>query len=292
MRVKINAIKVLLAFLLIAQMVGMNALDICAYSDVVWEGPVEDSFFSSHQDECVEEGRYYITNGPDDMIVVYIKPNSKKEAFRLENGIKIYISFTYEDKDGRLWGIYEKYEDGKTLTGWILMDQLLNVYDAAEFRKEFEDEIVNESGTLSDEYEGKTIYFFDFPGQNADGTQITIDDAPGYSQTFVDELGYKWGYCSYYYSMRGWFCIDNPTATYDELYIAEAPVREIDHSDDNKPEKDITERKKDKSDKKDNGSLTDKGTMVAVVGTIILIELIASIILIVVLAKNGKNKRD
>lgn len=202
-------------------------------ADIIWEP--DDDFYYDHTSECTYINRMYTANGPDGIVIVYKSPESPKVITRLENGENIYISYTYEDSDGIIWGIHEDYNHKKT--GWMPMDYMNVVYDSISFAEEFETDIVTQDGVLDDAYLGKDIYLWKYPGAeecypmgpNEIGTNEYL---PSYSKVFVDEEGRSWGNVGYYFGMKNvWVCIEQPTADFDMLYPDGAPQRGTVQSD-------------------------------------------------------------
>ena len=81
-------------------------------ADIIWEP--EDMFYNDHASECTYVNRAFTANGPDGIVIVYKNPESPQKVTQLENGTVIYISYTYQDSDGILWGIYENTNAKKT----------------------------------------------------------------------------------------------------------------------------------------------------------------------------------
>lgn len=204
-----------------------NMTNLSVMADVIWEGPVENSFFARHQFECISEGRTYTTQGPDGRVAVCQEPSRESLLTYIPNGESVYVSYVYETEEGQKWGITGGLNAADPV-GWIRMDSLLEQYDETVFYREFGDQIEFKSGEISKEYLDKSVYFWSFPGSKYGYlTSVWRDETPYYSQVFVDEMGYTWGYCSYYYASKGWICVDKPDANYEELYPNGGPVREL-----------------------------------------------------------------
>lgn len=183
-------------------------------ADVIWEP--EDSFYRDHEEGCTYVNRRFTADGPDGRVIVYRSPESPKEVCSLENGTETWISYTYQDRDGILWGVYEDGDD----TGWLPMDYMRVVYDYISFEAEYGEEFVEQSGVLGQECQGKEICFWQYPGSD-EYSAVTIDwqNMPEYRQVYVDEKGHSWGFVGYYYARKNfWVCVDAPAAGYEELY--------------------------------------------------------------------------
>ncbi|MDE7251897.1 MAG: hypothetical protein K2O32_03010 [Acetatifactor sp.] len=183
-------------------------------ADVIWE-PL-DSFYEKHSSECEYVSRTFTANGPDGEVIVYESPVSGREVARWENGFKAYISFTYEDENGVVWGIYE--EQGSK-TGWMPMEYMDVVYDAISFAEEYEADITAESGALDEQYLGESVRFWRYPGAT-EGYEATVESyVPEYHGIYVDSQGHRWGNVGYYFARRNfWICLDQPGADFDTLY--------------------------------------------------------------------------
>lgn len=189
-------------------------------ADVIFEP--QDSFYWEHRGECQYLSRTYYADGPDKVAVVYRSPESSAVVERMKNGDELWISYTYEDKNGISWGYCENYEED--WAGWVPMDYLLLKYDFICFQEEFGDRITTpvEYGVLSAEGE---VYLWNYPGSE-DSMIYTVDREypPVYEAVFTDDAGRNWGYIGYDRGIRNiWVCLDDPTADYRTLYAENAP---------------------------------------------------------------------
>ena len=203
--------------LLLALVLCLSVLP-AASADVIFEP--EDSFYWDHRGECQYHSRSYYADGPDNVAVIYRSPVSSAVVERVKNGGILWISYTWEDAEGFLWGYCENFEEN--WAGWVPMDYLLLKYDHICFREEFADRIVEESGTLT---EGGNIRFWSYPGSE-DSTEFTADGEylPEYDEIFIDDAGRTWGYVGYLFGTRSiWICLDDPTADYRTLYAEHGP---------------------------------------------------------------------
>lgn len=187
-------------------------------ADVIWEP--QDSFYEEHTSECIYEGRSYTANGPDGVVILYESPQSSRQIDTWENGHKVYISFTYEDKQGRLWGVCE--EDRKS--GWVPMAYMDEIYDNVSFAREYVAEIQEQDGTLDERYMGEDIYLWDYPASPYQSAMTVSDHLPDYHRTYEDSAGHLWGNVGYYYGHKDvWVCLDAPDAGMDALYPDTVP---------------------------------------------------------------------
>ncbi len=203
-------------------------------ADVIWEP--EDDFYENHRSECTHVNRQFIAAGPDGVVILYKSPESDKEVATWENGYQTWISFTYEDGQGIVWGFPSGWEEK---SGWVPMEYMKVVYDSISFMEEHRNRIEEQSGRLDESYKDDIVYYWKYPG-SADGGSINMQDweyTPDYSSVYTDEEGRSWGYVGYFYGYRGvWICLDNPTAEYEELYPNGALQVEMKDNDEIKEE--------------------------------------------------------
>lgn len=194
-----------------------------ARADLIFE-PSEDTFYDLHSSECEYIDRVYTANGPDGKVILYESPESDVEITTWENGHIAYISFIYTDQNGTVWGIYNNGD--VTESGWMPMEYMKVVYDSISFQEEYDAEITEELGSIEEDYQGETIYFWKYPGSQ-DMDFMTADEyVPQYDKVYVDEEGRRWGHINYYYGRKNvWICIDQPTADFETLYPDGAPQR-------------------------------------------------------------------
>lgn len=185
------------------------------HADVIFEP--KDSFYEEFSSECEYIGRTFTANGPDGEVILYKSPASDRVIARWENGFKAYISFSYTDDNGVVWGIYEDLSGSQT--GWMPMEYMDVVYDSISFREEYQSEFTAQEGTLDEQYLGKDIYFWKYPGASEGYRIQPSNDMPRYHSTYVDSQGHTWGNVSYYFGHKNvWICLDQPGAEFDTLY--------------------------------------------------------------------------
>jgi hypothetical protein len=175
-----------------------------AQADVIWE-PVDD-FYLKYADACKYEGRYYSSNKEDGSVTIYKSPNSSKEVgtFNLTEGY--YVSFTYADNKEISWGVLEI--EGKT--GWIPMSRLTLIYDNLCFKEDYQHQFLKYKGDYDDKLNNYFI-IWTFPGSGV--IQARFEDPitiPEITDTYTDGEDRVWGSVIYYYSARGWICLDDP----------------------------------------------------------------------------------
>lgn len=197
-----------------------------ARADVIWE-PYHDDFYQQNMESCEYLNRTYTANGPDGKVIVYESPKNPTVVTTWENGFKAYISFTYTDAAGNVWGVYDDSESG--INGWMPMAYMSVVYDYISFQEEFAESISEESGTIPAVCAGQMVRFWKYPGADDYYEMSMPEDAeslPQYSKLFVDEAGQQWGYISYFRGTKHrWVCLANPDGSLEELYQGDVPKR-------------------------------------------------------------------
>lgn len=182
-------------------------------ADVIWQ-PM-DSFYQENESKCTYVNRRFTANGPDGVVILYESPKSPKVVTTWENGFEAYISFTYEDEDGVLWGIYDDFEQ----SGWMPMEYMEVIYDHISFFEDYGEEIIEQRGTLEEQYQKESVCIWSYPGATECYPMSIQSDLPTYNGVYTDEMGHSWGFIGYYFGRRNaWVCLDQPTADYEQLY--------------------------------------------------------------------------
>ena len=189
-------------------------------ADVIWEP--QNLFYEKHSNKCEYVDREFMANGPNGEVIVYKSPEDETKVATMKNGETTWVTWTYTDSDGIVWGYPNRFSDG-----WVPMDYLQVVYDYISFEEEHGSEFVEESGFVDEFYMKRSIYLWNYPGSTVfseiDMTGDWADWLPEYNTTYVDEAGRKWGFCGYYYGSRNfWVCLDATDADFIELYGEEA----------------------------------------------------------------------
>ena len=215
-------------------------------ADLIWE-PYEDDFYSKNYQDCKHVGADYITNGEAGYVTVYKAPDSSKEVAKFMNGKRFFVSFSWEDKGGNVWGVIEMnprgieegeyIRDGITL-GWVCMTDMAKVYSSGDFKQEHQDEFGEYQGELDEYVIEEGIVLWDYPGGKSSPNKLLSylnDEPPMYDYLYTDPDGNRWTYIGYYYGYRNvWVCIDAPEEeqieihyekeeTEEELHPAKAP---------------------------------------------------------------------
>lgn len=192
-------------------------------ADLIWE-PYHDDFYEENRVNCDYVNRTFSANGPDGEVILYESPKNPTVVATWKNGFTAYISFTYTDAEGNVWGVYEDMESG--INGWMPMAYMTVVYDFISFQEEHADNIMEESGTIPAMYAGQSIRFWKYPGAE-DFYEVPMpEDAEGmpqYNKVYEDEAG-QWGYIGYYRGNKNrWVCLANATGDLNSLYSEGAP---------------------------------------------------------------------
>lgn len=265
-----------------------------ARADVIWEP--QDSFYEKHSSECTYVNRQYITDGPDGVVIVYESPESDKVTATWENGMAVWISYTYEDERGVLWGISETEENG-----WMPMDYMKLVYDSISFEEDYSGQIEAQSGEVGEQYRNDTIYLWKYPAseqyRTMDLQSLGAEHMPQYAYLYIDETGHQWGKIGYFYGMRNlWVCLDAPTADYAALYPDGAPqIGEKEHAEDAEEQRPETaqsqtpERGGIERIEPQDGQARGR-TVVTVVVLVGMVVLVTAVLLFVLKKRGGREK--
>ncbi|MDF2484185.1 MAG: hypothetical protein K0R46_353 [Herbinix sp.] len=192
-----------LACLVIALLVSNTA-----QADVLWTP--NDDFFMKHYEECESLGRSYTANGEEGYVGIKKNPESKETLVNKENGSEFFVSFTYTDQKDNIWGVVEVDES----TGWVLMTNLVVVYDNFSFIEEHESEFQAYEGELDDYEPGEDPFqFYEYPGSGTPISWMNLqEERPEFTYTYTDSEDRKWGYVGYYFGHGGWICFSDPTS--------------------------------------------------------------------------------
>ena len=168
-----------------------------------------DDFFNKHFEECERLVRSYTANGMKGYVEIKKDPLSKETIANKENGTEFYVSFTYTDDKEQVWGVVEFDQN----TGWILMEDLLVIYDNISFMEEHKGNIEPFQGEWEDYVPGEeSVQFYPYPGSGKSVSAMDIkEDKPEVSYTYEDGEGRLWGYINYYFAHSGWVCLSDPT---------------------------------------------------------------------------------
>ena len=191
-----------------------------ARADILIE-PNND-FYSRNSGKCVYLGRNFYANGKDGYISLKNEPGSKKEAGTIENGNIVNIMFTYAND--KMWGVTEIYSDfmpniGWGANGWVLMDDLLLVYDYISFKEDYGHEFYPYEGGYGALYDAPAIALWSWPGSGVSTEKIdavlrgAVSEFhwPAAAYAYKDGEGREWCFFNYLYARRNfWVCVSDP----------------------------------------------------------------------------------
>lgn len=197
---KRKLIALLTAVLLLA------ALAVPAFADVIWEP--ENSFYSTHRDECAYHDRSYLANAGDGYVTVRKAPGSSAEIANIANGTRFFVQFVWTDQSGAQWGV--GYPAGEfDQMGWVPLADMELIYDYIAFEEDH--------GAQFGEYDGSgdaldSAYVYSYPGGMVTSElEASGDYRPTFQHLYTDENGLRWTFIGYYMGHRdGWVCIDDP----------------------------------------------------------------------------------
>ena len=189
-----------------------------ASADVVWG----NDFLDRNRDEVQPMNRLFIVNGPNGHVSAKVAPGSKKEEAAYVNGDLILIGSIYLHK-GRYWGIppisHMYYGNG-----WILMDELLMVYDHIDFVSEHQEELYAYTGSAGRILESEGYYVWRWPGSDMQKrhylTEYMQESDFVAQNAYNDNEGREWVYfrisggesfggLSQINAATGWICLDD-----------------------------------------------------------------------------------
>lgn len=184
-------------------------------ADIIWEPT--DSFYKAHREECKELYRSYIANGEDGYVALYKAPDSSEKVKLYENGYKFTFWYSYVDKKGKEWGLFEPGE-----TGWIPMDEVLLKYDNISFCEEYEAEFGEYNGEYEEELANNVITLWSYPCSGETQGQLPeINQNIKIYYTYTDQDDNVWGLLGYaelvqrndsskWSKYSGWVCLNDP----------------------------------------------------------------------------------
>ena len=195
-----------------------------ALADVIWEP--HDDFYHKEFVNCDYVGRSYTANGQGGTVAVMKEPGSSKTVATVNNGSTFYVSFSYTDKSGAVWGVVEFSVDasgsvspayGGGTTGWVRMSDLELVYDYISFDEEHRSEFKPYTGGYDVFKDINELVFWSYPGSGvivSTETKPQIDEYFELTTTYTDGNGKLWGFVSYYYGLKNvWVCISDLAGT-------------------------------------------------------------------------------
>ena len=216
----------------------MLMFPVIAYADYIWTP--SDDFYDNNQNKCDNLGRTFYANGVRGYVSVKKEPGSNSEIGAITNGLKYYVYSTYDLGDER-WGLImpDAWSIAPPIgvhTGWVLMDQLVLVYDNISFDEEHGNEFYVCSGDYAALFEVDELVFWRWPGS---GEIAMVHDDPADrsreparswlapTSAYMDSEGREWGKIPYFYASRYmWVCLSDPGNS-DIPVFNPAPIPEL-----------------------------------------------------------------
>ena len=180
----------------------------------------QNGFYEKHRKQCQRLGRDFYANGEGGSIALKNEPGATKDITSAVNGRTMYVGFTYKYK-GVEWGIADLYPEtygvyGKTITGWVPMEQLAVVYDYISFSEDHAGEFHDYTGDYSAFKDVSKIIAWAWPGSGITNGTVYVENfnADGrFEKAYTDPKGREWGYIGYLRGQRNlWICADAPEA--------------------------------------------------------------------------------
>ena len=123
----------------------------------------EDDFFKEHDEECEYVGQLYTAAGDAGVVYVYSSRISNEIVGEIPNGTDIWIDFTYQTKEGVLWGVQTPRRD-LSLGQWMNLTEFEIAKTAEDFEREHQDalEPIEQTYTLNEPRGYLTLW--EYPG--------------------------------------------------------------------------------------------------------------------------------
>ena len=189
-----------------------------ARADVMIEP--DNDFWRRNTDKMVSMVHNFYANGEAGYVIFVAEPNIVRESFSVSNGEIIYITYTYTDDAGVIWGVTERNTGNADRTdwksGWVKMSELQVIYDSYIFYDENKDSFLNRTFNAADYYTDGDFIVWTWPGSGvieqvirenliADG-ELPIDVMG--ETIYIDSDGREWGHAAYLYGSRDvWICL-------------------------------------------------------------------------------------
>ncbi len=176
-----------------------------AHADVIWE-PYTDKFYPSHADQCTYINRYF--DAPAE-VTGYESPENTTAKRTFSAGSTLFISHSYTDGAGTVWGVWE--EGGESC--WVKLEDLKNVYDSRDFMDEHRAQIAPYNGEMAGYAIENVLYLWSYPGSGVIDAKLSSGEAiteDAFSSVYTAPDGARWAYIPYLYAMSGWVYVDDP----------------------------------------------------------------------------------
>ncbi len=185
------------------------------YADIIYV-PDSNSFFLSNISECPYHGRSYTAADPSGMVKSFNAPDGKSEKATYPNGTQLYITHTYTDSEGVVWGISARghLDD----SGWMKINSLSLIYDYISFAEEHGSEFTAFDAAKYQLPTSGEIKLWKYPGSGIVAGKLDAANlcesqqaASQYiSQVYTSPDGRVWGFIKYIFSIKNvWVCLDD-----------------------------------------------------------------------------------
>lgn len=185
------------------------------YADIIYV-PDGNSFYLSNSSECPYHGRSYTAAGPSGMVKSFNAPDGKSEKATYPNGTQFFITHTYTDTKGVVWGI--SAEGHLTDSGWMKISSLNLIYDYISFAEEHGTEFTVFDAAKYQLPSSGEVKFWKYPNSgivagkldaaNLGDSQQT--ESQYISQVYTSPDGRIWGFIKYIFGMKNvWVCLDD-----------------------------------------------------------------------------------
>ena len=144
--------------------------------------------------------RSFYANGADGFVLLKEQPDAEDDIGKIENGRKVTIEGMY-NHDGTYWGFSRQF------CGWVLMDELLVIYDRISFEEEHKEEFYEYAGGYEKLKSAGRIVIWTWPCSGEISTTWDAkmaDDDFAFDCAYRDEEGREWGRMG-----DCWICIDD-----------------------------------------------------------------------------------
>lgn len=188
-----------------------------AFADILIE--LNDSFWWSHRDDCVNRSRVYTVNSPEGWAALWESPVSSKQTETLLNGTALDGNWHYTDEKGEIWFAVENVvnEDlDVPLRGWCRAADCLATPDAVSFEEAHGAEFEGWDQAYDHIFdEAEEIVVWTYPGSGEVKGELW---APAYEPEWLrdefnicwrDPQGRMWAYLERILAHRdAWICLD------------------------------------------------------------------------------------
>ena len=212
-----------------------------------------NEFYELNEDETEPAGKYgiklFVTNSPSGYVIPKEEPGSENgvstagfrykdfpgdidepenEVFVFENGNIFYLEATYLH-DGEYWGIMSPTHAYQP-PGWVLMDELLVVFDQEDFEFANKDSFYTYTGNYDAVLMAKKLVAWQWPGSDREKRIIDSEEykdaIPKYADvlfSYKDPQGREWGKSKY---SEAWICLSDPeNSKIPAFYPAPSPAK-------------------------------------------------------------------